>query len=227
MATVADVMTTDVAAVRETTTFKRIVEIMADRNVSAVPVVNADGVPIGVVSEADLLTKTEFPTGRRHASLLDRLRHGDELAKAEGMVAFELMTSWPSTIMPEAPLAEAAGRMLHARIKRLLVVGEGNQLIGIVSRSDLLTAFLRPDEEIRREIADRVLCRQLAMDPLRFAVAVRNGVVTITGRVERRSQITYVEDLVRQVDGVVQLDLQLAWTTDDTGIYPAVPWIRT
>ena len=67
MTKVQDVMTRDVAVVQATTPFKRIAELLVERKVSAVPVVDDDGVPIGLVSEADLITRTEFPAGRRHA----------------------------------------------------------------------------------------------------------------------------------------------------------------
>ena len=225
MTTVAEVMTRDVAAVRKSTPFKRIVELMAERKVSAVPVVNAHGVPVGLVSEADLLPKTEYRSGQTHASFVERLKRPDEVAKAEGTLATDLMTWWPITIRPDVRLAEAARRMLHARIKRLLVVGERGELIGIVSRSDLLGTFLRSDQEIRREIVDDVLGRQLAMNPLRFAVSVRDGVVTLIGQVERRAQVPLVEGVVRAVDGVVQLDSHLTWATDDGPSGAAVPWI--
>ena len=175
MTQVQDVMTRDVVAVQAATPFKRIAELIVERKVSAVPVLDADGVLIGLVSEADLITRIEFPAGRRHASFMDGLRHGDELARSEATVAAELMTAWPSTIRPDAALAEAARRMLHAVVKRLLVVDADNRLIGIVTRSDLLKVFLRADEGIRAEVLDDALAAgwrwRLPASPSRCATA--------------------------------------------------------
>jgi CBS domain-containing protein len=227
MTKVQDVMTRNVAAVQAATPFKRIAELIVERKVSAVPVIDTDGIPIGVVSEADLITRTEFPAGRRHASFLDRVRHDDELAKSEATVAAELMTGWPTTIRPDADLAEAARRMLRARVKRLLVVDRARRLIGIVTRSDLLKVFLRADADIRAEVLDGVLARRMALDPLRFTVKVRDGKVTLYGQLERRSQMMLAEDLVLAVPGVVGVENLLSWELDDTHMTlppPAIPW---
>jgi CBS-domain-containing membrane protein len=149
MTRVQDVMTRDVVTVGEATPYKRVVELLHEHGVSALPVVDADGVLLGLVSEADLLAKLEFPAGWR-----------------------------------DATLAAAARRLLHGRIRRLMVTDAHNHLIGIVSRSDLLRVFLRPDEEIRRELLD-VLGSQTVTGPFRFTVAVRDGVATVVGQPRR------------------------------------------
>jgi CBS domain-containing protein len=225
MTQVQDVMTRDVVAVQAATPFKRIAELIVERKVSAVPVLDADGVLIGLVSEADLITRIEFPAGRRHASFMDALRHGDELARSEATVAAERMTAWPSTIRPDAALAEAARRMLHAVVKRLLVVDADNRLIGIVTRSDLLKVVLRADEGIRAEVLDDALGRRMAMEASRFTVEVRDGRVTLHGQLERRSQMGLAEDLVLAVPGVTGVENLMSWELDDTRLTPPPPAI--
>jgi CBS domain-containing protein len=214
--TVADVMTPQVATVDPATPFKRIVELLVEHDVSALPVVAPDGQVLGIVSEADLLPKEEYPEGRRGASLLERLLHPADLDKAEAAVACELMTPAPVTITPGASLADAARQMLAKSVKRLPVVDGAGRLVGIVSRSDVLGLFLRPDGEIRDEIREAVIARELTMDPLDLEVGVRDGVVLLAGQVERRSQIPLVRDLVRTVEGVVRLDARLSYAIDDT-----------
>jgi CBS domain-containing protein len=89
--------------------------------------------------------------------------------------------------------------MHRASVKRLPVTGEGGQLVGIVSRGDLLKVFNRPDHAIRREIMDDIIVGEFMMAPSRFFIHVDDGVVVLQGRVERRSLLPY---LVRAVHGV-------------------------
>jgi CBS-domain-containing membrane protein len=150
-------------------------------------------------------------------SLADRLLHPIDLEKAEAAVAGELMTERPATIAPEASLADAARLLLAEQVKRLPVVDADGRLVGIVSRSDLLRVFLRPDAEIRYEVREVVVARELSMDPFRFQITVCDGVVALVGQVERRSQIPLLSDLVRSVEGVVRvIDRDLTYAVDDT-----------
>jgi CBS domain-containing protein len=127
------------------------------------------------------------------------------------------MTPLPTTIEPRATVAKAARRMLRHRVKRLPVVDVRGRLVGIVSRSDVLRGFLRSDDDLRIEIHEGVIGRELCMDPLRFQVSVLHGVVTLVGQVERRSQVPLVREQVRSVDGVVELEDTLSDDVDDSG----------
>ena len=118
--------------------------------VSACPVINDAGKVVGVVSEADLLYKVADPDP---PSGLIRLRWklGEE-SKVNAITAGQLMTSPAISIQPDAPVAIAARVMQDRRVRRLPVVGPDGMLIGIVSRTDLLSVYERPDRDIRDEV---------------------------------------------------------------------------
>ena len=128
------------------------------------------------------------------------------------------MTSPAITVGPHASLAEAA-RLLHRhRIKRLPVVDPAGPLLGIVSRADLLKVFLRSDADIATEVRQEVLARALWVDPDTVAVDVRDGVVTLSGQLERSSLLPIVVSLTRGLDGVVDVVDRLGFEVDDTPI---------
>jgi CBS domain-containing protein len=212
---VKDLMTTQVVTVGPATPFKDIVARLAEHRVSAMPVVDDAGRVLGVVSEADLLLKEEFPDPDQDTPLFWTKRRRLEREKAAGSTARDLMTVALVSISPDATVVEAARRMHHANIKRLPVIGEGGRLVGIVSRSDLLKVFNRPDRSIRREIMDDVIVGEFTMDPDRFFIHVDDGVVVLQGRVERRSLIPYLIRAVHGVEGVVRVENRLAYDIDD------------
>jgi CBS domain-containing protein len=152
---VRDMMTTEVVTVELSTPFKEIVARLAERRVSAAPVLDSGGRAVGVVSEADLLLKEEHPDPDLDVPLVWSRRRRLERDKAAATVAGELMTAPAVTVPPTATVAEAARRMHAAGVKRLPVVDEEGLLVGIVSRADLLKVFTRPDHAIRREIMGR------------------------------------------------------------------------
>jgi CBS domain-containing protein len=105
--------------------------------------------------------------------------------------------------------------MHAAGVKRLPVLDEGGQLVGIVSRADLLKVFNRPDKAIRREIMDEVIVGEFMMAPSRFFIHVDDGVVVLQGRVERRSLLPFVLRAVQGVEGVVRVENRLSSDIDD------------
>jgi CBS domain-containing protein len=212
---VKDLMTTQVVTVRPATPFKDIVARLAEHRVSAMPVVDDAGRVLGVVSEADLLLKEEFPDPDQDMPLFWTKRRRLEREKAAGSTARDLMSVAVVSISPDATVVEAARRMHRANIKRLPVIGEGGRLVGIVSRSDLLKVFNRPDRSIRREIMDDVVVGEFTMDPDRFFIHVDDGVVVLQGRVGRRSLIPYLVRAVHGVEGVVRVEDRLAYDIDD------------
>ncbi len=215
MRRVGDVMITKVITARPSTPFKQLVELLAVHRIGGVPVVDEDGRVQGVVSEADLLLKEEYP--RDHEpGLGERLRHRGDQARSHGMVAKNFMSSPAVAIGEDATVGEAARLMDARRVKRLPVVDELGRLVGIVSRADLLRVFLRSDEEIGEEVRTEVIRRQMGMEPGRFFVDVDRGVVTLKGRCERRSLIPVLTRLVYAVDGVVHVAQRLGWDLDDT-----------
>jgi CBS domain-containing protein len=210
---VKDLMTTQVVTVGPATPFKDLVARLAKHRVSAVPVVDDARRVLGVVSEADLLLKEEFPDPDQDLPLLWTKRRRLEREKAAGATARDLMTVALVSISPDATVAEAARRMHRANIKRLPVIGERGRLVGIVSRSDLLKVFKRPDHAIRREIIDDVIGGECRMGPSRFFIHVDDGVVVLQGQVERRSVIPDLVRAVHGVEGVVRVESRLAMTS--------------
>ena len=98
------------------------------------------------------------------------------------------------------------------------VVDPAGPLLGIVSRADLLKVFLHSDADIAREVRQQVLMRAMWMDPDTVVVDVRDGVVALTGQLERRSLIPITVSLVHGIDGVVDVIDRLTFELDDTPI---------
>jgi CBS-domain-containing membrane protein len=211
-------MTPEVITVGEQASFKEIAATMAEHRVSALPVLDEDGRVAGIVSEADLLLKEEFPEGPAGGRLFQGHRRRVERAKAAGDTAAELMTAPAVTVGPDASVAEAARLLYRHGIKRLPVVDPAGPLLGIVSRADLLKVFLRSDADIAAEVRQQVLRRAMWMDPDTVVVDVRDGVVTLTGQLERRSLIPITVSLVRGLDGVVDVVDRLSFELDDIPI---------
>jgi len=214
--TVRDVMTADVVWVQEDTPYRKIVELLAERQVSAVPVVDGFRRVVGVVSEADLLHKIEFAGDELGRRLFERRSRRAARAKAHGDVAVDLMSTPAATILPGAPLVTAAKRMETEHVKRLPVINDLGELIGIVSRRDLLKPHLRPDPQIRDEVVDEVVRRIMLIDPVAVEVDVTGGVVTLRGTVDRRTTAAITARLTAAVPGVVSVVDQLGWDFDDT-----------
>ncbi|MFF3636718.1 CBS domain-containing protein [Streptomyces sp. NPDC002250] len=209
---VNDVMTRAVVAVGRKAPFKDIVERMEQWKVSALPVLEGDGRVIGVVSEADLLPKEEFRDS--DPDRRTQLRRLPDLAKAGAVTADEVMSTPAVTVHADATLAEAARIMAMRRVKRLPVVNTEGVLEGVVSRSDLLKVFLRPDgdlaDEIRRDVVDVLF--PAPAEPVHITVS--DGVATLTGRVTDAARIPLAVGMVRAVEGVVGVDCHLASTDD-------------
>ncbi|MDX2678362.1 CBS domain-containing protein [Streptomyces soliscabiei] len=212
---VSDLMTASVVSVRRDTGFKEIAKLLAEHDITAVPVVDDDERVLGVVSEADLL--------RKEADRLDpggllpvlRPKPADR-AKAGATTAEGLMNSPAVTARPQWTAVEAAQVMERHHVKRLPVVDETDRLAGLVSRADLLRVFLRGDSAIREEISGEVLVRTLGIAPEAVTVRVVDGRVSLKGTVERRSLVPVLVRLCQGVDGVVDVSAELHHRVDDT-----------
>ncbi|MEV0591444.1 CBS domain-containing protein [Nonomuraea cavernae] len=218
--TVKDVMTTEVASVRGDTPFKDIAETLISGGISAVPVVDDDRHVIGMVSEADLLRKEEFREQFYREGyqppLRARLRHPKGRQKAAGDTAAELMSSPAISVSPEASAVSAARLMDSRDVKRLAVVDPDGRLVGIVSRRDLVKLFLRGDEDIAAEVRDDILERALWVDTSHVTVEVHQGVVTLSGWMDRRSEAGIAARMTQRVNGVVDVIDNLTWKQDDS-----------
>lgn len=206
-------MTREVVSVPLSAPCKEVARHMRNRQVSALPVIDAEGTVVGVVSEADLMLKQEG-LDLELRPLFERRRRRRERAKAAAKTAGELMTSPAVTIRARVPVAEAARTMHETGVKRLPVTDQVGHLVGIVSRADLLKLFLRTDDEIGADVED-ALALSLRIRPSAILVAVRDGVVRLSGRVKHRSEIAASVAEVRRVDGVVAVETELEYEIDD------------
>jgi len=213
--TVRDVMTTRVVAVRKNATFKDIATLLTEYRVSAFPVLDEEERVIGVVSEADLLSKEALvPAMGVQAARLGRMAGSpdhDEFAKAAAVTAADLMTKPPVVVTPDEPVTSAARLMRQGRVKRLPVVGEKGELVGIVSRADVLSVYSRPDSEIQREIMNNVIGGEFLADPSHFAVTVSSGIVTLEGYPETTARGRDIVAEAWHVEGVVSVRDRLTY----------------
>lgn len=213
---VKDVMTREVVAVGSEAPLRDVAALLAEHGISGLPVIDEEGRVLGVVSEADILVKERAsePAGGRFGWLLDRDRAMEFDWKLAARTAGEAMSAPAIVIDADRPLARAAALMLDDQVNRLPVL-ENGRLVGIVTRTDLLRAFVRSDEEIAREIRDEVLVRTLWLSPETVEVGVAGGEVTLRGEVETRTEAELVRAFVQSVPGVVSVDSALAWRVDD------------
>jgi CBS domain-containing protein len=213
---VSDVMTSDVVSVGENTPYRKIVDTLAEHRISAVPVVDSFDQVLGVVSESDLLHKIEFSDVGDERHLFEGRRRRSARTKAAGDLARDLMSTPAVTAMPDTAIPVAARRMESEHVTRLPVVNDLGRLAGIVTRGDLLRVFLRSDAEIRHDVIHEVLRKVLAVEPGAMRVEVRNGTVTIEGRVDRRSAAGLAIRVSHAIPGVVDVVDKIDYAYDDT-----------
>ena len=206
---VRDTMTQRVVAVHEDAQFKEMAAILRWSRISAFPVIDQESRVVGVVSEADMLTKVADKIS--YPGWLDEFMHHRKHQKAAGVTAAELMTSPPVTIGPDKPV-QAAARLMHdQRVKRLPVVDQAGHLIGIISRVDVLSVFGRADDDIRREVTDKVIRAGFLANPASLEVLVRDGIVTISGQPETDEAGRDIVAAARHVEGVVAVRDRLSY----------------
>ncbi len=206
---VDELMTTPVVTVSPETSLKEVAELLVERHISAVPVVQ-DAKVVGVVSEADIVAE-ETGRGAAGKGVLARLLRGDHGDVSIGLAArtaAEAMTAPAVTIEWWQPAAAAATLMTERGIKRLPVVREG-KLVGILSRSDLVRAYARSDAEIEREIREKVLLEGFWLKPGTATVRVRGGDVWLGGTVETDADAEALPRRIQRVPGVVSVTSSL------------------
>lgn len=220
---VREVMTQEVISVRPRMRLKEFARLLAERGISGAPVVDEHGVVIGVISEGDVVAKQAPPAVHRR-SLLDWVLasplDADEVRRRGATTVEQAMTAPPTTIEPDRSVREAATLMTEHGVKRLPVVADGH-LVGIVTRADLVRAYLRRDAEIMVSVRDGVLRDTMWLDANDFDIEVDEGIVRIGGRVDRRSTATIIEKLVGLVDGVAAVNSYLTWEFDDQRLEPS------
>ena len=213
------VMTAPVVTAGATMPFRDLVALLHASDIGAVPVVSPAARVVGVVSRCDLIAK---PAGLPAVGWPGSGSRRRDRRRAGARIAAQLMTAPAVTIGPEADAGQAARLMRRRRVGRLPVIsGPDGRLVGIVTRSDLLHVYLRPGEQIRAEIEAAVLPQASAARPGSLAVAVRGGIVSVSGRLERRSAIAALVRSIQEVEGVVGVDQDVSYDIDDQ--YPSMP----
>ena len=211
--TVKDIMTTRVIWVRKDASFRELAAALRRHRVSAFPVLGDGDKVIGVVSEADLLTKEALDG---EPGVFTGILHRREAEKARGITAGDLMTAAVVTVAPEDTVEHAARLMYTRRVKRLPVVDANGRLVGIISRADVLSVFDRSDEEIRKEIGELIL-DEFPVDPQAFHVTVSDGIVTLAGAPETDVVGHEIVQRIRHVQGVVAVRDRLSYLSAQKG----------
>ncbi|MGH4030409.1 CBS domain-containing protein [Actinomycetota bacterium Odt1-20B] len=220
---IGSVMTSEVVRVGYDTPFKEVARLLHEHRISGLPVVDVDEKVIGVISETDLLARqTTEPDLTEHRVRWPHFTAGSRAVRARkrARTAGRLMSRPAVTTRAEDTIAEAARTMAHHRVERLPVVDEKDRLVGIVTRRDLLQVFLRPDEDLRRDVIEEVLVRTLWLGPGAISVEVQEGVITLRGQLERRSAVSVAVRMAQQIDGVVAVVDKLTYRFDDSHLRP-------
>lgn len=211
-----DVMVRDVIAVTPDTDISEAVRLLADHDVSALPVVGADGHLVGLLSEADLIHRSEIGTEPRRPWWVESVTGAStlaaEFAKSHGRKVSEVMTTGVVAVDEDTPLSGIASLFERKRIKRVPVVRNG-RLVGIVSRSNLIQALASAirdqdhaddDRRIREELLTR-LSEQRWTDFGSRNITVSNGVVHLWGLVGSEDEHKALLALAEGVPGVSRI----------------------
>jgi CBS domain-containing protein len=201
---VSDVMTTSVVTVDRVTPYQQIVGLLAEHEISGVPVLMMGRLVAGVVTESDLLAAEDVTAREARLNAESPRRWRLREPGRASLTAGALMTTPAITIHPDATISGAARLMNTHHVRRLPVVDSEGKLVGIVSRRDLLSVFLRPDADVARDVR-QVLDELPLTHPKDVALTVHDGVVTLSGTIESASQ--------RQQD-LVAVALRLTWNVD-------------
>jgi CBS-domain-containing membrane protein len=207
--TAREIMSSPVITARPGTPFRDIVRLMLEHRISGVPVVDDTGRLLGIVTEADLLQKEEVPHPQPaafpwHGRSLRLERIVDRHRKAEAETAAGLMTENVVAASEDATAHELAHLMLAQDINRVPIV-RGGRVVGIVTRADVLKVFARTDDALLAAVRE-TLGRDLWIDPTGLTITCQNGIVTLAGEVDRRSDRDLILRWIASIDGVVGVD---------------------
>ncbi|MCY0939769.1 CBS domain-containing protein [Streptomyces antarcticus] len=209
---VGDLMTDEVVSVVASTSFKDVAKLLAQHDISGLPVLDEEDRVLGVVSESDLIGRQ----AAEHPLMSDSPGGRETFPSEMSFTAGEVMSAPAVTVHAEETAAGAARLMAHRGIERLPVVDDEDRLVGIVTRRDLLMLFLRPDAEIRRRVVEEILTDTMGLGADAVAVHVLDGIVTLDGRLERQSQVPVLVRLTGQLEGVVGVVPRLTASVDDS-----------
>jgi CBS domain-containing protein len=227
---VRDVMTHGAIGLPESATLTEALETLLRARVSALLVFDADHALVGVLSEGDLLRRSEIGAEPKQPRWLEFLLSGGRLAEAyahaHGRRVGEIMTPNVATIGEDADLSEAVDLMLKRRVKRLPVV-RGDAVVGIVSRSDLLKGLLAslPKQDAQHSDADIKAAIQGELDKFGWTprasvrVEVANGVVTFDGAITDERLRPGLKVIAENTPGVTAVHDHMFWIEPNSGLY--------
>jgi CBS-domain-containing membrane protein len=215
---VKDIMTTDVIAVRPDAAVQEAARLMVDHGVSGLPVVDDEGRVVGIISDGDLVVRQKprerVPWWRLFFADAERLAR--DYQKAAGTRVAEVMTRAVISVSPELPIESAALILDQHRFRRLPVVADG-ELVGIVSRGDLIKALTvappreaapLPDDQIVREMRTR-MSREPWVTNRGILVQAKGGVVSLWGIVASEAEKSALETMARSIEGVKSVDTHI------------------
>jgi CBS domain-containing protein len=224
---VADVMATELITASPDASFAHLAKLLHTSGVCAVPIVDPAGILLGVVSEADLMASAARPDTAPGRWRARHIRRDQPEAKAGATTAAELMTAFVEAVAPTTPVATAARLMVERHLRWMPVCDPAGCVVGVISRSDVLTVFLRDDASIRAEFVDDVLdgaavdgaavdgAAEAAGDDKRLQAEVRDGIVTLTGEVATPADAERLVRATERVEGVVAVVDHLAHRVDE------------
>lgn len=220
----ADIMGRPVVSVTPETTVADVARLMLDYRISGLPVLDRSGALAGIVSEGDLLRRAETGTTRQRPRWLEFFsmpgRLARDYARAHACKVADVMTETVVTIGPDAPLDEIVRLMERRRLKRLPVIEDG-RLVGIVTRADLMHAFVEslppprptvvPDAEIRDRIKDEI-AKQPWARRVSIEVHVARGEVELRGTVTEKRARAALQVIAENVAGVRRVRHRFVWS---------------
>jgi len=224
------IMTRPVFTILPDATIVEAANLMLQRHISGLPVVDASGKLVGIVSEGDFIRRSEIGTQRRRSRFLKLIlgpgQAATDFVHEHGCKIAEIMTEEPVTISEDTPLADIVALMEKNKLKRLPVV-KGEQVVGIVTRANLLQAVASLARQIPDPTADDDHIRNRIIDalgkndwcPLGLNVIVRDGIVHLGGIItderSRKAAIVCAEN----VAGVTKIHDHLCWVDPMSGLY--------
>lgn len=222
-----DIMTSPAITARPNTLVKDLVAMMTTHRISGIPIVTVEHELIGIVTEADVLHKEVLPRPQEPAAIVQRLplpgiaAAVERARKAEALRADEIMTAPVITVTEAATVHEIAATMIKNNVNRLPVLRAG-KVVGIVSRADVLKAFARTDQELAAVIREGIL-HDLWVEVNKLTIDVKDGIVYLDGKLDRRSEKELVEKWAAMADGVVGVESRLTYEVDDRTLRPEAP----
>lgn len=224
------IMTRSVVSVTPDTTVREAATLMLERHISGLPVIDADGKLVGIVSEGDFIRRSEIGTQHKRGGWLSYLlslrSHSVDFVHENGRKISEVMTPDPFTVTEDTSLEDIVALMERKHVKRLPVV-RNEKLVGIVSRSNLMQAVASLAHDIPDPTADDDHIRKRIIEsleksdwcPIGLSVVVRDGIVHLSGIITQASVRQAIIVTAENVAGVRKVHDHLRWVEPMSGIY--------